>query len=164
VERAVRQAVREEMPNAIVGNITTLEAQIDSSLVPERLLATLSALFAALGVTLAGIGIYGLLAYTVARRTKEIGIRIALGAKPVEMARQVAFCGLGMVVLGLTMGIPLAFAAHRIASALVADLTAPASTAWLVAAGAIIGIAILACYLPARRAARLDPLEALRHE
>ena len=97
------------MKTVPVTKVTTLETQVDASIVPERLLATVAGVFGALGAVLAAIGLYGLLAYTVARRVNEIGIRMALGATRAGVARMVLGEALAMVVAGLALGAPAAF-------------------------------------------------------
>ena len=152
------------VPNVPIFRIVTLNAQIDASIVPERLTAMLSGFFAALGALLAGIGIYGLLAYTVARRTNEIGIRMALGATTANVRRMVFGDTLAVVLAGLFVGIPLAISGRFLASRLVQDLAV--NMAIPIASGAIILVlgALTASYVPARRAALVDPMQALRHE
>jgi putative ABC transport system permease protein len=176
----VRRTVREALKTVTVTQVTTLEKQVDASIVPERLVATLSGLFGGMGSLLVAIGIYGLLAYTVARRTNEIGIRMALGATKNTMSRMVLREALGMSSAGLVVGALVAFWAERVAASVDPELftkTAPLrfanfsdgshlANAFPAAFGVVIMIAItlLAAYLPARRAARVDPMEALRHE
>ncbi len=160
----VRAEVRRVLPHVVIFRIISLNAQIDASIVPERLIATLSGSFAALGALLAGIGIYGLLAYTVARRTNEIGIRMALGATAANVRRMVLGDTLAITIAGLALGIPLAISGRLFASRLVQDLAVQKIVP--IAAGAIIVIlgALLASYVPAHRAAHVDPTQALRHE
>jgi ABC-type antimicrobial peptide transport system permease subunit len=148
----------------LVSEITTLREQIDASIVPQRLMAALSGFFGGLGAVLAGIGLYGLLAYTVARRTNEIGIRMALGATTSSVTRMVLAEALIIVLAGLVAGIPLAIWGRSTATALLQDLTVAGAAPFALAAGGILAIAVLASYIPARRAARVDPIEALRHE
>jgi ABC-type antimicrobial peptide transport system permease subunit len=147
-----------------VARITTLNDQIDASIVPERLIAMLSGAFGALGCLLVAIGIYGLLAYTVTRRISEIGIRMALGAKQSAVSRMVLGEALRMTIGGLIIGVPVAYWAQRFAASLIADL--PPMGAFPIAFGAVtmIAITLIAAYVPARRAAHVDPMEALRHE
>ncbi len=160
----VRRVVRTAVPGVLVSEITTLREQIDASIVPQRLMAALSGFFGGLGAVLAGIGLYGLLAYTVARRTNEIGIRMALGATTGSVTRMVLAEALIIVLAGLVAGIPLAIWGRSTATALLQDLTVAGAAPFALAAGGILAIAVLASYIPARRAARVDPIEALRHE
>jgi putative ABC transport system permease protein len=160
----VRAALRDVLPNVPVLLITTLNAQIGASIVPERLIAVLSGSFAALGAVLAVIGIYGLLAYAVARRTNEIGIRIALGATTGNVRRMVLRDTLGIVVAGLVLGIPLAILGRFFAAKLARDLAVPTTEPIVLGVLIIVLGALLASYVPARRAAHVDPIQALRHE
>jgi predicted permease len=160
----VRRAVRALLPTVTVARITTMTDQVDASMIPERLIAMLSGFFAGLGALLAAIGLYGLLAYTVARRTNEIGIRIALGAGARDVMWMVRRSALVLVCAGLALGVPLALVAARVAVTFVDNLS-PGSTAPVaVAAAAMIAVALLAASIPARRAARISPLEALRQD
>jgi putative ABC transport system permease protein len=160
---AVRIAVREALPTVQVGKVTTLSDQLDASLVTERVLATLSGVFGALGALLAAIGLYGLLAYTVARRTNEIGIRMALGATRGAVTRIVVTDALRMVWAGLVLGTIAAVWSTRLAASLIENLTVEAPLRVVVAGAIMIAAALLAAYLPARRAARVSPIDALRH-
>jgi predicted permease len=159
-----RRVVRDWLPGVTVARITTLDDVLDASIVTERLIATLSGLFGALGASLAAIGLYGLLAYTVARRVNEIGIRMALGATRGNVTRMVLGDASGMVVAGLALGIPLALWSRRVAASLVQGLPLASAVPMVFGAGAMIAIALLAAYVPARRAAGVDPTTALRYE
>jgi hypothetical protein len=112
----VRRIVREELKNVPVARVTTMDDLVDASVVPERVIATLSNFFGGLGASLAALGLYGLLAYTVTRRTNEIGIRIALGAAESDISRMVLRGAFGLVCAGLVIGVPLALLSRRAAS------------------------------------------------
>lgn len=162
VATEVRRIVREDLVTVPITTIRTMDELIDSSLVPERVMAALSNTFGTVAALLAALGLYGLLAYTVSRRTHEIGIRIALGATRAAISRLVLRSALGMVCGGLAIGVPLALLSRRVASRVVTDL--PAHSGWplVIAAAAMLAIALAAAYLPARRAAGVDPVDALR--
>jgi putative ABC transport system permease protein len=160
----VRRTVGTVLKTVPVESITTLAAQMDASIVPERLIATLSALFGALGSLLAAIGVYGLLAYTVARRINEIGIRMALGATRGDVIGMVVGDALRMVSIGLGIGVPMALWGRRFAASVMEGLPLASPVPIAFGAVAMIAIAMLAAYVPARRAARVDPMVALRYE
>jgi predicted permease len=160
----VRRTVSTVLKTVPVEAMTTMAAQMDASIVPERLIAALSALFGALGSLLTLIGVYGLLAYTVARRSNEIGIRMALGATQRDVLGMVLRDALRMVGLGLAIGVPFALWGRRLAASVLEGL--PLTDALPVAGGALLMVAaaIVAAWLPARRASHVDPMVALRYE
>jgi putative ABC transport system permease protein len=160
----VRRAVREVLRVVRVDGVTTLANQVDASIVPERLIAMLSGLFGGLGATLAAIGLYGALAYGVARRTNEIGTRIALGATQRDIAQMVLKRATGMVSAGLLVGAPVAMWSLRLAAVMIPSRQAGTGFPVAFAVVAIVGVALLASYVPARRAARVQPMDALRHD
>jgi ABC-type antimicrobial peptide transport system permease subunit len=160
----VRRAVRDLLPTVTIAKVTTMTDQVDASMIPERLIAMLSGFFGALGALLAAIGLYGLLAYTVARRTSEIGIRMALGATPRDVLAMVHKSALAMAGTGVALGVPLAIAAQRLAVTFVDSMAASAAMPIALAAAAAIAVALLAASVPARRAARVSPMEALRQD
>jgi ABC-type antimicrobial peptide transport system permease subunit len=139
-----------------------MDGLIDASIVPERVMATLSSVFGGLGALLTAIGLYGLLAYTVTRRTNEIGIRIALGATRADISRMVLRSALGLIGAGMAIGVPLALLSRRAAGRVVTDLQADTVWPLVLAAAAMLMIALVGAYVPARRAARVEPVEALR--
>jgi putative ABC transport system permease protein len=157
VAPAVRRTVRDLMRTVPVAKVTTLAAQVDASIVPERLIATLSGVSGA-------IGLYGLPAYTVARRIPEIAVRMALGAGRGQVLRMVLSDALGMTAAALAIGTPVALWARRLAAGLIPDL--PRNSLFPIAASAVamFSVALLAAWLPARRAARVDPVNSLRYE
>jgi predicted permease len=171
----VQRAVREIAPTLPAAQITTLAEQLDASILPERLISLLSTFFGVAAAVLVAIGLYGLLAYSVARRVKEIGIRIAIGATQANVIRMVVMRALGMVVAGLAIGVPIAIWSKGYATYLLSlvaatqaggPITLPTRglASLTIAAAAITGVALGASYLPARRAARVDPMVALRAE
>jgi len=164
LSETVRQVIGALLKNLRVSRMTTLARQVDSNIVPERLIATLSQFFGVLGMVLAGIGMYGLLAYTVVRRTNEIGIRIALGATDRDVRSLVLRDALRMVCGGLVAGIVLLLLSRPLAVSLIPDLKPDTTGASIFASWIILSVALLAAYVPVRRAARLDPMSALRHD
>jgi predicted permease len=161
---AVRQIEADVLKDVSIVRIMTMSEQIDSSIVPQRLIAMLSAGFGALGALLAAIGLYGLLAYTVAGRTHEIGVRMALGAARTDVMSIVLRDTLWMVCAGFAIGAPLAFWGKRVAAILIPDLPVASPLPIVVAAAIMIAVGLIAAYLPARRAMRVDPMVALRYE
>ncbi|MGA3039316.1 MAG: ABC transporter permease [Bryobacteraceae bacterium] len=164
VAGTVRRMVRAVLKTVPVQRVATLAGQVDSNIVPERLIATLSESFGCLGVVLAGIGLYGLLAYTVARRTSEIGIRMALGASPSSVRRLVLREVLGMVGTGLVAGGSMVLWSKPLVNGVLADLKWESALPLAAGCGVTIAAALAASYGPVRRAARVDPMVALRHE
>jgi putative ABC transport system permease protein len=160
----MRRVVRESLKTVRVSSVTTMDEQIEASIVPERLVAMLSELFGGLGSVLAAVGLYGLVAYTVARRKNEIGIRMALGARRKDVIQMVLRDAMGMVCMGLAAGVPIVFWSRRFAVNLIEGLTVNTSVPIVFGSMAMLAIALVAAYFPARRAARVDPMEALRHE
>jgi predicted permease len=162
VASEVRRAVADVATPVRVAKMTTLAEQVDASIVPERVTATLSGLFGALGALLAAIGLYGLLAYTVARRRNEIGIRMALGATRRDVTGMVVKSAMALVAAGLLIGVPLAFWVRPVAARVVENLPADSARPIVLAAAGMLALAMLAAWLPARRAARVEPMDALR--
>jgi len=147
-----------------IGSFSTLEEHVDQSLGHERLMATLATLFGALAVLVASVGLYGIMAYAVLRRTSEIGIRMALGAQQTDVLWMVLRETGTMVAIGLGIGIPAALASGRMISSQLFGLTAHDPGTIAVASVVLLGVALLAGYIPARRATQVDPMVALRDE
>jgi putative ABC transport system permease protein len=160
----VRREVAEVDKNLPIFRIKTLRAQAADSLLRERLLAMLSSAFGGLALLLACLGLYGLMAYAVARRTSEIGIRMALGAGRSHVISMVLRETGWLVLAGITAGIPLALWTARYAKALLYEVTPADPLTMGAAAVVLMGVAAIAGYLPARRASRVDPMVALRYE
>jgi predicted permease len=160
----IRAAIRSVDPNLAVWDVMTLSEAVDRSLGQEKLLAKLASFFGGLALLLASIGLYGVMAYSVARRTNEIGIRMALGAQPSAVLRMVLRESVFVVGLGLMAGIPAALACGRYVSSQLFGL-APNDPVTIAGASVVLlAVALVASFLPARRAAMLDPLTALREE
>jgi predicted permease len=150
--------------NLPVFRIRTLLAQAEQSMLKERLLATLSSFFGVLALLLACVGLYGLMAYAVARRTSEIGIRLALGAPRDRVMWLVLGETLCLTLTGVAVGIPLALWAAQYAKSVLFGIGAADPLTMAATVAILIGVAVLAGYLPARRALRVDPMVALRYE
>ncbi len=161
---AIRQAVREVDGNLPLFDVTTQSAQAEASLAPERLFAQLTSFFAALSLALASVGLYGVMSYAVAQRTREIGIRVALGAQAGDVLRLVIGQGMKTVLLGLMLGLAASLALTRWMARLLYGVSATDPVTFAVIALLLTGVALLACYIPARRAMKVDPMVALRDE
>jgi predicted permease len=161
---AVRKIVSDVDNNLPVFGVRTQTQTIDRLLFNERLVARLSSLFGVLGLILACIGLYGLLSYEVARRTREIGIRAALGAQRQDVLRMVIKQGLVLVVFGAMTGIIASFAVMRFLESLLFGVRATDPWTFAAVCGLLTSVGMLACYIPARRATRVDPMVALRYE
>ncbi len=163
VEAAIRRTMQ-EVSSGISFNFAGLQDQIRQSLLAERLLATLSGFFGALAVVLAMIGLYGVMSYTVAERTSEIGIRMALGAQRADVTAMILRKAATLLVAGLALGAGLSLAAASAASALLFGLKPRDPVTLATAAAVLAAVALGASYLPARRAAALDPIASLKDE
>jgi predicted permease len=167
VARAVREEVRRVNPRLLI-DIKTMRRQIDASIATERIVAATSAFFSLLGLLLAAIGIFGVASYTVAQKTPELGIRMALGAGRWSVIREALRDTMLVFAAGLAAGIVAAIAAVRLTASFVSDLlfglTAADAANVVGAIFVMVVVTLAACILPARRATRIDPLTAIRHE
>jgi putative ABC transport system permease protein len=144
--------------------VSTMQQRLDTSVAQPRLNLILLAAFAMLAVVLAGVGIYGVMAYSVTQRTHEIGIRMALGAQHEDVMKLVITQGLKLAVLGVGIGLVASLGVTRFMSSLLFGVQATDPVTFAVVALALTGIALAACYVPARRAMRVNPIVALRYE
>jgi ABC-type antimicrobial peptide transport system permease subunit len=160
----IRKRIHDLDSNLPVFDMITLEQQTQDSLVTERLVASLSTVFGMLATLLASIGLYGVTAYTVARRTREIGIRMAIGAAQMDVLWLVMRDILLMLVIGMAVALPVAFVLTKSVRSQLYGID-PVDPMSIVSATLVItAIALSAGYIPARRATRIDPMNALRYE
>lgn len=161
---ALRQAVRDTDVNLPIYEMKTVEQQVDESVFADRIVSGLSAFFGLLATLLAAIGLYGVISYSVSRRTAEIGIRVALGANQRMVLSLVLREGLALIAIGVLCGSAVTFAVAHLVTTLLYHVRANDPATFLGFTGLLVAVACLAIYIPARRAARLDPVVALRTE
>ncbi len=164
IANSLRETVRGSDPNLPMYDLKTAQRVVDEDLFAERVIAGLSAAFAGLAALLAALGIYGVLAYLVVQRTREIGIRVALGAAAGHV-RGLVFKEVGwMMMAGALVGLPAAYGLARLSESLLYGVHAGDVPAYAASLGIIGVVALAACYIPSRRATRIDPIVALRYE
>jgi predicted permease len=161
---AVRHAVQTVDPTKSVARVKTMEQYVDEAIARPRLYASMVAAFAALALMLAGIGLYGLIAYAVTQRTHEIGIRMALGAERGAVLRMILTQGAALAASGLVLGVMTSLALGRLVVSLLFGVTATDVATYVWVSMVLAAVALLAAYIPARRASRVDPMVALRSE
>jgi putative ABC transport system permease protein len=164
VTGAIRRQVAELDPNLAIERFTTGEQLLSESVAQPRFYAFLLAIFAAVALTLAAVGIFGVISHLVTQRTREIGVRIALGATPARVLRLVVGGALSTAALGIGIGVLLALAGSRVMAGLVFGIGTLDPLTFVTAALLLLGVAALASYLPARAATRVDPNVALRFD
>jgi putative ABC transport system permease protein len=146
-----------------IANIRTMDDVVSESVARPRFNSTLLLIFAVVALALASVGIYGVMSFSVTQRTHEIGIRIALGARPSDVLRMVVFRGMLLALIGIAVGIVASLALTQAMSALLYQVTATDSATYITVSLTLLIVALVANYLPARRATHVDPLIALRH-
>jgi len=144
--------------------VKTMTSHLGISLLPARLAGSLLGLFGLVAVVLASVGIYGVMAFSVSQRTRELGVRVAIGARPADLLSMVVGQGMRLAALGVGIGLVLALAAARLATGLLYGISAAYPLTFAGIALLLGAIALAACYIPARRATRVDPIVALRYE
>jgi predicted permease len=160
----VRSIVSQANAGLVAGNVVPVSEEIDHFLYKERLVGWLSTLFAALALLLASVGLYGLLAWEVTRRTHELGVRMALGAERASVLRMVLWLGARLILMGTAVGLALALALTRLMRHFLFHLSPTDPVSFAAACLILFLVALLACYIPARRATKVDPIVALRYE
>jgi putative ABC transport system permease protein len=161
---AIQQTVWRQDPDAAVSNVATMETTLGEAIARPRFNASLFGLFAAVALSLAAIGLFGLMSYTVAQSVREIGIRMALGAQARDVLKLVVGQGLALTIAGLVLGLIGALGVTRLMKNLLYGVTASDPLTFICVSLLLVFIALLACYIPARRATKVDPMIALRNE
>ena len=161
---ALRQKSREINSDQAIYNVQTMDSVISASLAARRFSMALLASFALLALLLSSIGIYGVISYVVGQKTREIGLRIALGASRSAVMRMILTQGGKLAAAGVILGLAASFALTRLMSAMLFGVSASDPLTFVIVATLLTAVALAACYIPARRAMRVDPMEALRHE
>ncbi len=164
VAESLRAELKAIDPHLPLYNIKTLSTEIDQSLIQERLVTWLSSAFGVLATLLTALGLYGVLTFSVARRTREIGIRVALGAQRRDVFRLIMIRGIVLVGVGVAVGLGASFGFSRLIGSLLFGVAPNNPFTLAVVSLGLIAVALVACYLPARRATKVDPLVALRYE
>jgi predicted permease len=164
VAAAVRRAIKDVNRNLPIFEVATMSEQVDRSIVQQKLIARLSSLFGLLALLLAAVGLFGVISYSVTQRTREFGIRMALGAGRRDVLRLVLGQGAKLALAGALIGIGAAWALTRWIESLLFNVSATDPATFVIIALSMMVVALLACYMPARRATKVDPMEALRCE
>jgi ABC-type antimicrobial peptide transport system permease subunit len=160
----VRREVGEVSRQLPIYKVSTLDAQYDAAMTPERLLALLSSFIGGFSLLLVGVGVYGTLAYAAARRTREMGVRLALGARRLDIARLLLTGALTPIVAGIAAGVPLALGAGYLIRSTLYGVSAGDLATYLLAAALLVAAGVSAAVGPAKQAAATDPMVALREE
>jgi putative ABC transport system permease protein len=161
---AVRSHIRALDPSLPLTAVETMDQIVEKSAGPQRFNTMLLGSFASIALFLAALGIGGVLATSVSRRTREIGIRMALGARRPDVIRMIVSQGMALAGAGLLLGLPAAFVLTRMMSTLLFEISPRDPITFASVTALLIAVALVACYLPARRATRVDPMVALRYE
>jgi len=161
---AIKREIRLIDKDQPIAQVQTLDDKLSESIAPQRFTLLLLGIFAMIALSLASAGIYGVMSYAVTQRTHEIGVRMALGAQRLDVLKLMVRQGMGLVVIGVAFGLAGAFATTRLMTSLLFEVTAKDPVTFAVVTAALMIVAFLACYIPARRATKVDPLVALRYE
>jgi putative ABC transport system permease protein len=161
---AIRAALHRIDKDKPMAKISTMDQLVANSVASSRFTMLLLSSFAGLALVLACVGIYGVISYSVTQRTREIGIRMALGAEPLQVMRLILAYGLKLVLIGVAVGIGASLALTRLMSSLLFGVTATDPVTFTAVAVLLVVVSLAACYVPARRATKIDPMVALRYE
>lgn len=161
---AIRDAVRSVDKDQPVTDVKTMDQYLADSISPRRFNALLLTIFASVALVIASVGIYGVMAYSVTQRVREIGIRMAMGAQPLQVINLIVGGGMTLAFAGVAIGVAIAWALTRVMSSLLYGVSATDSMTFVLASALLVGVTLLATYIPARKAAKVDPMLALRSE
>jgi putative ABC transport system permease protein len=161
---AIRNQVQAIDPNVPVDRIVSMDERLSNSVANRRFQMLLFGIFAIVALVIAAVGIYGVISYAVSQRTNEIGIRMALGAQTRDVLRMVIWRGMKLALIGVALGLAAAVALTRVMENLLFEVSATDPATFGIIAILLVGVALIASYIPARRATMIDPLQALRHE
>ena len=161
---AIRSEMRQLDPTVPMRNLYPMEQLVSRSVAAQRFNLILLSLFASLGLLLTAVGIYGVMAYSVSQRTHEIGLRIALGAKPGDVRKLIMKQGMTLALVGVMIGIAASLALTRVINNLLFNVSARDALTFVAVSLALSAVALLACWIPARRATKVEPIIALRYE
>ena len=161
---AIKREIRVIDKDQPIAQVRTLDDKLSESIAPQRFTLLLLSIFALIALLLASVGIYGVMSYSVTQRTHEIGVRMALGARQLDVLKLVVRQGMSLVVIGVALGLAGAFATTRLMTALLFDVTAKDPFTFAAVTAVLMIVALIACYIPALRATKVDPLVALRYE
>jgi len=161
---SVREVIKQMDKEQYVGAVQPMTKLVAESVARRRFNALLTGLFAVVALLLASVGIFGVLNYTVAQRTQEIGLRVALGAQTRDVLRLVLGQGVRLILFGLALGLAASFALTRVLAGMLYGVTPTDPLTFVAVSFLLASVALLACYIPARRATKVDPLVALRYE
>jgi putative ABC transport system permease protein len=161
---AIKKEIRAIDKDQPIAQVQTLDDKLSESIAPQRFTLLLLSIFALIALSLASAGIYGVMSYAVTQRTREIGVRMALGARQVDVLKLMVGHGMSLVLIGLGSGLAGAYATTRLMTSLLFDVTAKDPITFVVVSLVLAIVALIACYIPARRATKVDPLVALRYE
>jgi putative ABC transport system permease protein len=161
---AVKKEIHEIDKDLAAFEVATIDELLAETIALRRFSMTLLIIFALVAMSLAAIGIYGVISYSISQGTHELGVRIALGATASDILKLVLKQGMAMTGLGMAIGLVAAYGLTRLLSSLLYDVTATDPATFAIVSALLAGVALAATYIPARRATRIDPMVALRHE